>query len=67
MTHTFKLERPDGTPADPPSFKAAVPKWRAGDTIHLGRGRTLRVVGIVVSADDGTVRPDRRGHGRNGF
>ena len=52
MAFTFRLERPDGAPADPPLFKAAVPNWRAGDTIHLGRGRALRVVGIVVSADD---------------
>ena len=29
MTHTFKLERLDGTPADPPTLKAAVPNWSA--------------------------------------
>jgi hypothetical protein len=29
----FKLEREDGTPADPPTFKIAVPNWRPGDTI----------------------------------
>jgi hypothetical protein len=29
-----------------------VPNWSAGDTIPLGRDRTLRVVGIVVSDDD---------------
>jgi hypothetical protein len=41
---TFRLEQRDGTPAEPPSFSAAVPNWRAGDTIHFGH-RTLRVVG----------------------
>jgi hypothetical protein len=41
---TFKLEHGDATPADPPMLKAAVPDWRAGDTIHLSRDRTLRVI-----------------------
>ena len=41
---TYKLEHEDGTPADPPSFQTSVPTWRPGDTIPLGRGRTLRVV-----------------------
>jgi hypothetical protein len=44
MTFTFKLEHEDGTPADPPTFKTAVPDWRSGDTIPLGPGRTLRVI-----------------------
>jgi hypothetical protein len=39
----FRLELEDGTPADPPTFKAAVPNWRPGDTIALGREKTLRV------------------------
>ena len=34
----FKLELEDGTPADPPTFTAAVPNWRAGDTIRSGLG-----------------------------
>jgi hypothetical protein len=34
----FRLEREDGTPADPPTFRAAVPNWRPGDTIPPGRG-----------------------------
>jgi hypothetical protein len=46
MTQTFKLERLDGTPADPPTLKTAVPDWRAGDTVPLGGGRTLRVVDV---------------------
>jgi hypothetical protein len=52
MTFTFKLEQADGTPAVPPTIKSAVPNWRTGDTIPLGRDRTLRVVGIVVSNED---------------
>lgn len=43
MAFTFKLERVDGTPADPATFHTAVPNWCAGDTIPLGRGRSLRV------------------------
>jgi hypothetical protein len=48
MTFSFRLEQRDGMPADPPTLRAVVPNWRAGDTIPLG-GRTLRVV---------EVRPD---------
>ena len=42
---TYKLEREDGSPADPPSLRTAVPNWTVGDTIPLGP-RTLRVVEI---------------------
>jgi hypothetical protein len=41
---SFRLGRKDGTPADPPTLKAAVPNWRAGDMIALGPGRSLRVI-----------------------
>jgi hypothetical protein len=41
---TFRLEQEDGTPADPPTFRTAVPTWRPGDTIPLGAGRALRVI-----------------------
>ena len=51
---TFRLELADGTPAEPPTFAAAVPTWRAGDTIHLGR-RTLRV--LAVRDDDADQPP----------
>jgi len=45
MAFMFTLEHKDGTPAEPPILKTAVPNWKAGDTIPLG-GRTLRVVGV---------------------
>jgi hypothetical protein len=45
MAFAYRLEHEDGTPADPPTLKTAVPDWHAGDTIPLGR-RTLRVVAI---------------------
>lgn len=38
MAFTFKLEHPDGTPADPPTLKSAVPNWEVGDQIPLGPG-----------------------------
>jgi hypothetical protein len=38
---TYRLELEVGTPADPPTFETAVPTWRAGDEIPLGR-RALR-------------------------
>jgi hypothetical protein len=49
MTFTVRLEQADGTPAEPPTIESAVTNWRTGDTIPLGRERTLRVVGIVVT------------------
>jgi hypothetical protein len=52
MTFTIRLERADGTPAEPPTIQSTVTNWRTGDTIPLGREGTLRVVGIVVSAED---------------
>jgi hypothetical protein len=49
----FRLETREGAPADPPTLASAVPNWKAGDTIPLGR-TTLRVVGI---RDDDADRP----------
>ena len=39
----FRLETPDGSPATPSTLETAVPNWRAGDVISLGR-RQLRVI-----------------------
>ena len=51
----YSLEQEDGTPADAPTLKTAVPDWRPGDTIPLGRERTLRVVETRLSkSPDGT-------------
>jgi hypothetical protein len=50
----YRLEQEDGTPADPPTLKTAVPDWRSGDTIPLG-GRTLRV--LAVRDDDADQAP----------
>jgi hypothetical protein len=50
MAFMFKLEQEDGTPADPPTLDTAVPNWRPGDTIPLGRGKTLRVIEIKPGA-----------------
>jgi hypothetical protein len=49
----FRLETVEGVAADPPTLEAAVPNWKAGDSIHFGR-RTLRVVG---TRDDDADRP----------
>jgi hypothetical protein len=50
-TFAFKLEREDGTPADPPTLQAAVPNWRAADLIELGAGRSLRVIDTRLKED----------------
>jgi hypothetical protein len=49
----FKLTQADGTPADPPTVRVAVPNWRAGDTITVGH-RSLRVVDV---RDDDADQP----------
>jgi hypothetical protein len=46
MAFLFRLETADGAPAEPPTLTSAVPNWRPGDTIPLGRSRTLRVIGV---------------------
>jgi hypothetical protein len=52
MAFTFKLEHPDGTPADPPTLRSAVPNWAPGDRIPLGPDRpALLVVGIRNASD----------------
>jgi hypothetical protein len=43
----FRLETVDGVAADPPTLEAAVPNWKAGDSIYFGhrdaaRGRDTR-------------------------
>jgi hypothetical protein len=53
MAFLFKLETIAGEPAEPPTLTSAVPNWRPGDTIHLGR-RTLGVVGV---RDDDADQP----------
>jgi hypothetical protein len=54
MTVTFKLERADGSPAEPATFRTMVYVWRPGDTIPLGAERTLRVLGV---RDDDADQP----------
>jgi hypothetical protein len=54
MAFTFQLVTVEGTPADPPSFKTVAPQWKPGDTIPLGSGRGLRVVGVRATAVDET-------------
>jgi hypothetical protein len=54
MAFTFNLETTDGAPADPPSFTTVAPQWRPGDTIPLGPGRALSVVGVRVTDADET-------------
>jgi hypothetical protein len=49
---TFKLEHPDGTPADPPTLKSAVPNWQVGDRIPRGPDMpALVVVGLRAVND----------------
>jgi hypothetical protein len=54
MAFLFRLETTEGTPAEPAMFATAVPNWRPGDTIPLGRSM-LRVV--EIRDDDGEQPP----------
>ena len=45
MAFLFRLETAEGEPAEPETLASAVPNWRTGDTIPLGR-KTLRVVRV---------------------
>jgi hypothetical protein len=53
MAFLFRLETVSGAAAEPATLTSAVPNWRAGDTIPLGR-RTLRVVDV---RDDDADQP----------
>jgi hypothetical protein len=54
MAFTFNLVTVDGAAANPPTFKTVAARWRPGDTIPLGPGRALRVVGIRATDVDET-------------
>jgi hypothetical protein len=45
MAFLYRLEDEDGSPVEPHTFKTAVPNWKAGDSIYVGR-KTLRVVAV---------------------
>jgi hypothetical protein len=52
MAPTYKLENPDGTPVDPPTFQSSAgTSWNVGDPLYLGR-TTLRVV--ATRLDEGS-------------
>jgi hypothetical protein len=50
----FRLQRTDGTPADPPTYRSSVLVWKQGDQIPLNAERTLRVLGV---RDDDADQP----------
>jgi hypothetical protein len=54
MTYHFRLQQTDGSPADPPIYRSTVLSWQHGDTIPLGAGTTLRVLGV---RDDDADQP----------
>jgi hypothetical protein len=52
MTYSFRLERTDGTPADPPTLRTSESRWRQGDEVPLSAG----VLGIRdLDADSPSV------------
>jgi hypothetical protein len=49
----FRLETPEGAPAEPPTIAVAVPNMRPGDAIPIG-ARTLRIIQV---RDDEAEQP----------
>lgn len=68
MAFTHKLEKKDGTPADPPTLHTAVPNWRPGrhDPARPGQdGRSFWIgllsplaLGLLVVAVSATLGTD---------
>lgn len=59
----YRLELPNGKPADPPQFSAATQIWGPGDPIFVRPGTILRVVEVRPAAAENDepvliVRPD---------
>ncbi len=52
MAFTYRLEKEDGTPADPPALHTAVPTWSVGDTIPLSSEKALRVIETRLTSED---------------
>ena len=52
--YQFRLQRTDGSPADPPHYRSSTLNWRQGDKIPLSADRTLRVLGV---RDDDADQP----------
>ena len=58
----YRLELPNGKPADPPQLSAATQIWRPGDPVFVRPGTILRVVVVRPASEDAepvlVVRPD---------
>jgi hypothetical protein len=52
--YSLRLQRTDGTPADPPTYRSLVLSWKQGEVIELGGDRRLRVLGV---RDDDADQP----------
>jgi len=60
MQMEFRLFSPDGSDLGP--FTTAVPNWKAGDMIPLGRGRSWRVIAVVQTAAEPRLIVERVGN-----
>jgi ubiquitin-protein ligase len=59
----YRLELPNGQPADPPQFSAATQMWRPGEPVFVRPGTILRVLEVRPAAREDAepvlvVRPD---------
>jgi hypothetical protein len=41
---SFEMRLPDGSPAEPPRFKSAVPNWKPGDVAMVRPGFEYRIL-----------------------
>ena len=49
MTFSFRLQRMDGSPADPPTYRSGVLSWQQGDTIPLNAMWTRRRRPVAIA------------------
>ena len=48
----YLLVLPDDAPNDPTTFVTLVPNWSVGETIMVGEGEQLQILGIETQIDD---------------
>jgi hypothetical protein len=49
---TFRMIKPDGSPADPPTFTSAVPNWDVGDEAMVRPDHRFRIVAVAYDEEN---------------
>jgi hypothetical protein len=66
MAFIFKLEHPDGHPADPPTFVSSIPSWNVGDKVIVGAAPRYLITATEYDGEEDVttwvVAPVQNGH-----